>query len=64
MHVQVTFKLRRLGFVALLTKATQSFRQTAKLDGGAGPILQHIEDHSEFQTTVRMGLIFNLAAYS
>jgi len=44
---------------------TQSFTQAAKLDGAAGPILQHLEDHNELQTTVRMVRIkiFNLAGY-
>lgn len=64
MHVQDIFKLCRSDFVALLPKATQSFRQAAKLDEAAGPILQHREDHNKFQTTVRMGLRFHLAGYS
>lgn len=63
MHVQGTFELHRSGFAALLTKATQNFRQAAKLDGAAGPMLEHTEDHNEFQTAIRMGLIFSLASY-
>ena len=65
MHVQVIFKPCRSGLGALLTMVTQSFTQAAKLDGAAGPILQHLEDHNELQTTVRMVRIkiFNLAGY-
>lgn len=61
MHIQGILELCRSGSVALITKATQSFRQAAKLDGAAGPTLEHTEDHNEFQTTVRMGLIFKFS---